>query len=94
LLLEPAGPQQRLLQPATYIGARRSCRRPLHPKLERLIPQGSHPEFSAECAAVTDAPETRYARSADGTNLAYQVSGDGSRRGVLQLGTPDRFSER
>jgi class 3 adenylate cyclase len=26
---------------------------------------------------VTDAPETRYARSADGTNLAYQVSGDG-----------------
>jgi class 3 adenylate cyclase len=28
-------------------------------------------------AAVTDTPETRYARSADGTNLAYQVSGDG-----------------
>jgi class 3 adenylate cyclase/pimeloyl-ACP methyl ester carboxylesterase len=26
---------------------------------------------------MTDAPETRYARSADGTNLAYQVSGDG-----------------
>jgi class 3 adenylate cyclase len=26
---------------------------------------------------VTDAPETRYVRSADGTNLAYQVSGDG-----------------
>jgi hypothetical protein len=26
---------------------------------------------------VTDAPETHYARSADGTNLAYQVSGDG-----------------
>jgi hypothetical protein len=26
---------------------------------------------------VTDAPETRYTRSADGTNLAYQVSGDG-----------------
>jgi class 3 adenylate cyclase len=26
---------------------------------------------------VTDAPEIRYARSADGTNLAYQVSGDG-----------------
>jgi class 3 adenylate cyclase/pimeloyl-ACP methyl ester carboxylesterase len=26
---------------------------------------------------VTDSPETRYARSADGTNLAYQVSGDG-----------------
>jgi class 3 adenylate cyclase/pimeloyl-ACP methyl ester carboxylesterase len=27
---------------------------------------------------VTDTPETRYTRSADGTNLAYQVSGDGS----------------
>jgi class 3 adenylate cyclase/pimeloyl-ACP methyl ester carboxylesterase len=26
---------------------------------------------------VTDTPETRYTRSADGTNLAYQVSGDG-----------------
>jgi len=26
---------------------------------------------------VTDAPETHYARSVDGTNLAYQVSGDG-----------------
>jgi class 3 adenylate cyclase/pimeloyl-ACP methyl ester carboxylesterase len=26
---------------------------------------------------VADAPETRYTRSADGTNLAYQVSGDG-----------------
>jgi class 3 adenylate cyclase len=26
---------------------------------------------------VTDAPETRYTRSADGTNLAYQVTGDG-----------------
>jgi pimeloyl-ACP methyl ester carboxylesterase len=26
---------------------------------------------------VTDSPETRYTRSADGTNLAYQVSGDG-----------------
>jgi class 3 adenylate cyclase len=26
---------------------------------------------------VTDTPVTRYARSADGTNLAYQVSGDG-----------------
>ena len=26
---------------------------------------------------VTDAPETQYTRSADGTNLAYQMSGDG-----------------
>jgi hypothetical protein len=25
---------------------------------------------------VADAPETRYTRSADGTNLVYQVSGD------------------
>jgi class 3 adenylate cyclase len=27
---------------------------------------------------MTDAPETHYARSADGTNLAYQMSGDGA----------------
>src|SRR5262245_38333150 len=33
--------------------------------------------MSPDCGAVTDAPETRYARSADGTNLAYQASGDG-----------------
>ena len=26
---------------------------------------------------MTDSPETRYTRSADGTNLAFQVSGDG-----------------
>jgi hypothetical protein len=26
---------------------------------------------------VTDTPETHYTRSADGTNLAYQVSGEG-----------------
>jgi hypothetical protein len=26
---------------------------------------------------MTCTPETRYARSADGTNLAYQVSGEG-----------------
>ena len=26
---------------------------------------------------MTAAPETRYTRSADGTNLAYQVTGDG-----------------
>jgi class 3 adenylate cyclase len=32
---------------------------------------------SPECPAVTAAPETRYTRSADGANLAYQVSGDG-----------------
>jgi class 3 adenylate cyclase len=28
-------------------------------------------------SVVTDAPETHYTRSADGTNLAYQISGDG-----------------
>ena len=38
---------------------------------------GSRSEISPDCTAVTDAPETRYARSADGTNLAYQVGGDG-----------------
>jgi class 3 adenylate cyclase/pimeloyl-ACP methyl ester carboxylesterase len=34
-------------------------------------------DFPPESGAVTDAPETRYTRSADGTNLAYQVSGNG-----------------
>jgi class 3 adenylate cyclase len=38
---------------------------------------GSRSEISPDCAAVTYTPETRYTRSADGTNLAYQVSGDG-----------------
>jgi class 3 adenylate cyclase/pimeloyl-ACP methyl ester carboxylesterase len=33
---------------------------------------------------VTDAPETHYTRSADGTNLAYQVSGDGPLEVVFQ----------
>jgi pimeloyl-ACP methyl ester carboxylesterase len=32
---------------------------------------------SRDCAPVADTPETHYTRSADGTNLAYQVSGDG-----------------
>jgi class 3 adenylate cyclase len=35
---------------------------------------------------VADAPETQYARSADGTNLAYQVSGDGSHELVFLNG--------
>jgi pimeloyl-ACP methyl ester carboxylesterase len=35
------------------------------------------PHVWPECAAVTAAPETRYTRSADGTNLAYQVTGNG-----------------
>jgi class 3 adenylate cyclase len=33
---------------------------------------------------VTDAPETHYTRSADGTNLAYQVSGDGPLEVLVQ----------
>ena len=37
---------------------------------------------------VTDSPETRYARSADGKNLAYQVSGDGPLDLVLMLPIP------
>jgi class 3 adenylate cyclase len=36
---------------------------------------------------VTDAPETQYTRSADGTNLAYQVSGDGPHDVVFTHGT-------
>ena len=35
---------------------------------------------------VTDPPETHYVRSADGTNLAYQVSGAGPLETVLMLG--------
>jgi hypothetical protein len=31
----------------------------------------------SDCASVSDVPETHYARSADGTHLAYHVSGDG-----------------
>src|SRR5262249_11026030 len=38
--------------------------------------------------AVSDAPETHYARSADGTNLAYQVSGDGPQELVFLSGVP------
>jgi len=37
----------------------------------------------AQYAAVPDAPETHYTRSADGTNLAYQVSGKGPLELVL-----------
>jgi class 3 adenylate cyclase len=37
--------------------------------------------------AMTDAPETCYTRSADGTNLAYQVSGDGPHDVVFRHGT-------
>jgi class 3 adenylate cyclase len=36
---------------------------------------------------VTDTPETRYTRSADGTNLAYQVSGDGPLDLVFYFGS-------
>jgi class 3 adenylate cyclase/pimeloyl-ACP methyl ester carboxylesterase len=34
-------------------------------------------QVSPKCLSVTANPETHYTRSADGTNLAYQVSGDG-----------------
>ena len=37
---------------------------------------------------VTDAPETRYTRSADGTNLAYQVFGNGPIDLVFVYGVP------
>jgi class 3 adenylate cyclase/pimeloyl-ACP methyl ester carboxylesterase len=37
----------------------------------------SEAQTSPEYASVTLNPETHYTRSADGTNLAYQVSGDG-----------------
>jgi class 3 adenylate cyclase len=45
---------------------------------------------------VTNVPETRYTRSADGTNLAYQVSGDGPLELVFEIasGVPiDLLSE-
>jgi class 3 adenylate cyclase len=37
---------------------------------------------------VTDTPETHYTRLADGTNLAYQVSGDGPLEVVFLTGSP------
>ena len=40
------------------------------------------------CEVVTDAPETRYTRSADGTNLAYQVFGNGPIDLVFVYGVP------
>ena len=36
---------------------------------------------------MTDTPETHYTRSADGTNLAYQVSGEGPIDLVFMHGT-------
>ena len=36
---------------------------------------------------MTAAPETQYTRSADGTNLAYQVSGDGALEVVFDIAT-------
>jgi class 3 adenylate cyclase len=39
-------------------------------------------------AYVTDAPETRYTRAPDGTNLAYQVSGEGPLDLVFLHGSP------
>src|SRR5215472_5452624 len=37
---------------------------------------GTGPAASANCTAVIDAPDTRYAKTADGVHLAYQVVGD------------------
>jgi class 3 adenylate cyclase len=37
---------------------------------------------------VTNTPETHYTRSADGTNLAYQLSGDGPLELVFLIGVP------
>jgi hypothetical protein len=38
-------------------------------------------------SVMSDAPETLYTRSADGTNLAYQMSGDGPLDLVFLHGT-------
>ena len=46
-------------------------------------PNRADPICLAQYAAVPDAPETHYTRSADGTNLAYQVSGKGPLELVL-----------
>ena len=43
----------------------------------RLDVSGSRSDVSPDCVAVTDVSETGYTRSADGTNLAYQLSGSG-----------------
>jgi class 3 adenylate cyclase len=47
---------------------------------------GSSSDRSPDYVAVTDTPETRYTRSGDGTNLAYQLSGSGSVELVFTLG--------
>jgi class 3 adenylate cyclase len=38
---------------------------------------GTGPTSSPDWAAVTDVPDTRYAKTADGVHIAYQVTGDG-----------------
>ena len=43
---------------------------------------------------MTDGPETRYTRSADGTNLAYQVSGEGPVQLVFLPVAPQSISSR
>ena len=40
------------------------------------------------CEVVKDTPETYYTRSADGTNIAYQVSGEGALDMVFSAGGP------
>jgi hypothetical protein len=47
------------------------------------------------CGAAEDSgvqvPDIRYARSADGTHIAYQVAGDGDRGERDLKGLPDRW---
>jgi class 3 adenylate cyclase len=37
----------------------------------------AQPGFSTDCVAVTDMPQTSYARTSDGAHIAYQVVGEG-----------------
>jgi pimeloyl-ACP methyl ester carboxylesterase len=56
------------------------------PSAPPAVTVGTNSDFSSESVAVTDTPETRYTRSADGTNLAYQVSGHGPLELVFMIG--------
>jgi class 3 adenylate cyclase len=52
-----------------------AARRARYPGI--VLISGIDSDLPPDCVPVTDAPETHIARSPDGTNLAYQVSGDG-----------------
>ena len=43
--------------------------------------------ISRETCSMVDIPETRYAKTADGVHIAYQVLGDGPFDLVLSTGT-------